>query len=188
MNGLALGPGSTVLICTKVLAEEEKLPNVIVTNSLGVYDALKGYQITDLILTGGEYKAEIHACVGRGAVEGFRNARCEVSILGVSAINNDGELLVKYYDETDVLKQMLWSTSKRIFVVTSNEKFVSRDTFPVARIKELLEEINNVEIYIVTNSCKDLEDKEKQRQVKEVASTLEKIGNGKRLKIIWVDD
>lgn len=187
VNSLAFGPGSTTAICAQVLAEENKLPNVVLTNSFGAYDVLRGYQTTDLILTGGKYKATIHACVGRGAVDGFRNARCEASVMGVSAINMEGQLLVKHYDETDVLKQMLWSTSERIFIVTSIQKFVSRDTFPVVKIQELLEKTSNVEVNIITNSITDLEDVEKKQQAADVTDALINIGEGKRVRIIQAD-
>jgi DeoR/GlpR family transcriptional regulator of sugar metabolism len=188
VRSIAFGPGSTAALCANILAEDDELPNTVVTNSLGVYDLLSGYQMINLILTGGEYKSSIHACVGSGAVDGFRSARCETSVMGLSAINKDGEMLVKYYYETDVLRQMLWSTTEKIFVVASIQKFVSRDTFPVISIKELLEKIPNVKVFIVTSPFSDLKDRDKREQAKEVADALMKIDSGQRVKIIGADD
>jgi len=190
VSAIALGPGTTVAMCAAMLAQNltvDERPEVVVTNSLGCYEVLQAIEGTELIVTGGRYKLPIHALVGVDAVNSFSNAHCEASVMGASAINQDSELLVKYPDEPEVLKQMLRSTTERVFVVATLEKFVSRDTFPVVKISQLLhEEHSNLEIVIITASSKDLRDSETEHRAKEVIAALERIGN--KVKVVWADE
>jgi DeoR/GlpR family transcriptional regulator of sugar metabolism len=182
VNAMAFGPGTSVLTCAQVLAEENRLPKVVVTNSLAVCGALSGYETSELIVTGGLYRRSIQAFVGDGAVRRFREARCEASILGVSALSIEGELLVKYPEEPEVLRQMLSSTTDRIFVVTSIEKLASRDTFPVIRIEEILEQADGQKkVTIITNSCEAIKEREKRKRAEAVVERLRTMGDRVRL-------
>lgn len=45
---------------------------------------------------------------------GFKSARCEACIIGVSGINSNCELFVRYYEEVEVLRQIVRSATGRI--------------------------------------------------------------------------
>jgi len=156
---LACSAGTTVAFCVKRLIEEGQY-HVIITNNVGVIDQLSGSDITNLIFTGGEYKPAIHCCVGNPAIEAFREAKCQAALIGVSGINEKGDLFVRHYDEIPVYNQILRSVIEKVFIVADARKLSQEDTWSFMSIRQLLEDEQrpNLNVYLITTRCQSLDD------------------------------
>lgn len=156
---LACCAGTTVALSVKRLIEEGHY-HVIVTNNIGVLDQLGGSDIANLVFTGGEYKPGIHGCVGSKAVEAFGEARCQAALIGVSGINDEGDLFVRHSEEIPVYNQILRSVTDYVFIVADARKLSQVDTWCFMNIHQLLEDKQkpNLKVCLITNSYKSLED------------------------------
>lgn len=154
---LACSAGTTVAFCVKRLVESKRY-HVIVTNSVGIIDQLVVTDISNLVFTGGEYRSGVHGCVGNKAVEAFKEARCEAALIGVSGVNDKGELFVRHSEEIGVLNQIVQSVTGFVFVVADIHKFTQEDTWRFVSVPELLNDKNRpgLQIYFVTNAYEAL--------------------------------
>lgn len=193
---LSCSPGTTVALAVRRLVEERQY-HVMVTNSIGVLDQIAGSEISNLVLTGGEYHHGIHGCVGTQAVETFRNARTSCALVGVSGINEKGELFVRHSVETSILDAIVRSVQNKIFVVADVHKLTQEDTWQFASIRDLLKDKRDLEVYLVTNSLERLISESKQqtdeqrkqetKQVDRASEVLQALRKIKGLKIVEAD-
>jgi DeoR/GlpR family transcriptional regulator of sugar metabolism len=174
---LACSAGTTVACCVKRLIEAGDY-HVIVTNNMGVIDQLSCGDISNLIFTGGEYKPGIHGCVGDKVVEAFGEARCGAALIGVSGINEEGELFVRHFEEIAVDKQIVRSVTNDIFILAHIGKLAQVDTWRFTSISDLLQDERrpNLKIYLITNPCELLsKEKHLQESAEKVYDALRKI-------------
>ncbi|MHC4624102.1 MAG: DeoR/GlpR family DNA-binding transcription regulator [Planctomycetota bacterium] len=170
---LACSAGTTAARCVGRLVEAGNY-HVIVTNNLGVFDQLRGSDITSIVFTGGEYRPSIRACVGHTAVQAFKEVRCEAALIGASGINAKGELFVRHCEEVPVFKQIVKSATRSVFIVAHASKLVQEDAWWFVSIPQLRMDNPELEICLVTNSCESLEkDKEHAQRV---VKALKKMG------------
>lgn len=170
---LACGPGSTVVYCIKRVIQEGHC-FVIVTNNAGIIDHAANSRISDLVFVGGEYNANIHGCVGVAAVEGFKKAKCHAALVGVSGINEAGDLFVRHSEEVPVVREMIQSVSDIIFIVAHARKLIQVDAWKFINIRDLLEKKPHLEIHLITNPCKSLGEKDRDRAEHVVQELREK--------------
>lgn len=172
---LACSAGTTVTYCVKHLVETRHY-HVIVTNNMGIVDQLKGSDIANLVLSGGEYKPGIHGCVGNKAVEAFKDARCEAALIGISGINDEGELFLRHCEEIAVLDRIVRTVTHFIFIVADIYKLTQVDTWRFAKISQLLDDKQrpDLRIYLITNSHDSLsQDKYLRDRAKKVCNVLQ---------------
>ncbi len=185
---LASCAGTTVALSLKRLIEEGHY-HVIVTNSIGALDQLGGSDIANLVFTGGEYKPGIHGCVGSKAVEAFKEARCQAALIGISGINDKGDLFVRHSEEIPVYNQILRSVTDYVFIVADARKLAQVDTWCFNNIRQLLEDEQrpNLKVCLITNSYQSLEDEHSRDRAKIVCKSLKSIRDeNNRLDVVIV--
>jgi len=182
IHAIACGNGTTAKECALYLIPHRDLYNVLVTTNLGIIEALKGDQIYNLILCGGEFKSEINGCVGWQAVQAFKDTRCEAAIIGISGLSGSGELFVRYAEETEILRQISHSIISHVYVVGSAKKFCQEDTFKFLDINDFLKEKKNLRFTIITSSFEELSNAEMKKKAESVYNDLKKIDE--RVKVV----
>lgn len=181
IHALACGNGTTVTECALNLIRNRNLYNVLITTNMGIIESLKGDEIYNLMLCGGEFKSEVNGCVGWRTVKAFEDTRCEAAVIGISGLNKRGELFVRYAEETEILRQILYSVTSRIYVVASAKKLCQEDTFKFLDISDLLKEKKEIKFTIITSSFEELENSE-MKKAELVYNELKEIDN--RVKIV----
>jgi len=161
--------GSTAKI-SFVELQKKGLNKVVVTNNKAIIDSLKGDENSSVIFTGGEFKFQINASVGSGALTGFGLARCDTSIVGISGINREGNVFIRFYEEIQVLRQIIKNTNKRIYLVASQDKISKEDTFNFINLDQLLQDREKLEVYLVTNKPSESKPKPKSKSKSESKS------------------
>jgi DeoR/GlpR family transcriptional regulator of sugar metabolism len=182
VHAIACGNGTTVKECALNLIPLRDLYNVLITTNLGIIEALKGDQIYNLILCGGEFKSEINGCVGWQAVQAFKDTRCEAAVIGISGLNGKGELFVRFAEETEILRQISNSITSHIYIVGSAKKFCQEDTFKFLDINDLLEEKEALKFTIITSSFEDLGSSVMKKKAESVFKELKNIDS--RVKVV----
>lgn len=152
VTSLAAGPGTTVADAIPYImdANEGSSPS-IVTNSVAVQQALFT-QKANLEMTGGTYSRDIHAFVGEQTISFFRKANFSRAIVGVSGIDKEGNLYVKYSSEIPVVQQILNSTTETIYILATVRKLGKSDTWPIAKLKEIQD---SATVSVITNPMED---------------------------------
>ena len=149
-RSVACGPGTTVVVAARKQREAGNWP-VLVTSNMGAI-GLVGERSPGIIeLVGGTYDVATHAVVG-SAAEGFERSKCEAAVIGVSGIDAEGGLHVAHSSERPVLVALLKSATSRIYVLFDHSKLLRMDTFRVATIQSLLEEVPGRTVHLITNA------------------------------------
>jgi len=181
---LACSAGTTVTSCVRRLIEKRDY-HVIVTNNIGVINQLSYGDISNLIFTGGEYKPGIHGCVGDTVVGAFADAKCQAALIGVSGINEEGDLFVRHFEEVAVNKQIIRSVTKDIFIVAHADKLSQIDTWRFGNIRELVRDSQkpDLNVCVITNAYELLSEQNRREQAEKVYNSLLKIDD-KKVKVI----
>ena len=159
--GLAVGAGSTALeVCQQLLVATRACS--IASNNIALLrlDAdLAGDSVLSFV--GGEFVPDIMATVGDDAVRGFSGGKVHTGILGVSGIDETGQLYLMNRREVRVMKAMLKNVSTRVFVVASADKLAHEDRYPVATLTGLAkregEDKVTRQVVLVTNDPNEWE-------------------------------
>ncbi len=119
-----LGPGTTLEQLAVCLRER----NIrVVTNSLPVFEILKGSSSADLILTGGEYRENTGAFIGTVAVRAIENMRFAKAFISVNGIAG-GAVYTYSEEEGYIQKQALNNAAEKILLADSS-KFNAYDFY-----------------------------------------------------------
>lgn len=182
---LACSCGTTVTRCARRLFENSQY-HVIVTNNIGVIDELNDTNSGNLVFSGGHYHRGFHGCVGESAIATFQNAKCEAALIGVSGINEQGELFVRHDQEIPVLYQILASVQRLVYVVADARKLTLEDTWRFIRLSDLLqdEQRPDLKIKIITSPEDTLQEKSLRIRAKKVRQAL---GAMDRVEVIVAD-
>ena len=131
-----LNAGSTTLEVLKHLGPTKV--HVITNNA-----AATGIDVNpavELIMLGGEYRAQSRSLVGELTLIGIRHAFSSLTILGINGINLKG-CTSAVYQETTVNNTMIEQTSGKIVIVADHSKINAVSSFltcPLARINLLV--------------------------------------------------
>jgi len=87
-ESVILNGGSTTRLFAFELGGKKDL--TVVTNSLGIAAALSRQTVRDIVVLGGEYRAESHITVGSVAFCGAIAVSADSAVLGVGGITQDG--------------------------------------------------------------------------------------------------
>ena len=87
-DGVILNGGSTTRLFAFELGGKKDL--TVVTNSLGIAAALSRQTVRDIVVLGGDYRAESHITVGSVAFCGAIAVSADNAVLGVGGITQDG--------------------------------------------------------------------------------------------------
>jgi DeoR/GlpR family transcriptional regulator of sugar metabolism len=118
-ESLILNGGSTTRLFAFELAGKKNL--TIFTNALGVPAALPRQAVRDVVVLGGEYRAESHTTVGSVAFCGAIAVSADSAILGVGGITQDGIFAGLLQDAT--MTASMIAVARRTIVLADSGQF-----------------------------------------------------------------
>jgi DeoR/GlpR family transcriptional regulator of sugar metabolism len=118
-ESLFLNGGST----TRLLAFEfsRKKDLTVVTNALGIPAAIPHQAVRDIVVLGGEYRAESHTTVGSLAFSGTIGVSADTAVIGVGGITREG-LFARLLPEATMTASMI-AAARRTIVLADWTKF-----------------------------------------------------------------
>src|ERR1700726_3720455 len=118
-ESLILNGGSTTRLFAFELAGKKDL--TVVTNALGIPAALPRQAVRDIVVLGGEYRAESHSTVGSVAFCGAIAVSADSAIVGVGGITQDGIFAELLHDAT--MTASMIAAARRTIVLADSAKF-----------------------------------------------------------------
>jgi DeoR/GlpR family transcriptional regulator of sugar metabolism len=118
-ESLILNGGSTTRLFAFELGGKKDL--TVVTNSLGIPAALPQKAVRDILVLGGEYRAESHITVGSIAFCGAIAVHADSAILGAGGISQDG-IFAELLQEATMTAKMI-AAARRTIVLADSAKF-----------------------------------------------------------------
>ena len=118
-KSVILNGGSTTRLFAFELGGKKDL--TVVTNSLGIQAALSRQTVRDIVVLGGEYRAESHITVGSVAFCGAIAVSADSAVLGVGGIKQDGifaEVATGCNDDGSMI-----AAARRTIVLADSAKF-----------------------------------------------------------------
>ena len=118
-ESVILNGGSTTRLFAFELGGKKDL--TVVTNSLGIPAALSRHAVRDIVVLGGEYRAESHITVGSVTFCGAIPVSGDSAVLGVGGITQDGIFAELLQDAT--MRASMIAAVRRIIVLADSAKF-----------------------------------------------------------------
>jgi len=121
-----LNGGSTTRLFAFELGGKKDL--TVVTNSLGIQAALSRQTVRDIVVLGGEYRAESHITVGSVAFCGAIAVSADSAVLGVGGIKQDGI----FADDGSMI-----AAARRTIVLADSAKFNHKLLGHIASLEQI---------------------------------------------------
>jgi DeoR/GlpR family transcriptional regulator of sugar metabolism len=118
-ESLILNGGSTTRLFAFELASKRDL--TVVTNALGIPAAIPGQAVRDIVVLGGEYRAESHITVGSVAFCGAVAVTADSAVIGVGGVTQKG-LFAGLLQEATMTASMI-AAARRTIVLADSTKF-----------------------------------------------------------------
>jgi DeoR/GlpR family transcriptional regulator of sugar metabolism len=118
-ESLILNGGSTTRLFAFELADKKDL--TVVTNALGIPAALPRQAVRDIVVLGGEYRAESHITVGSVAFCGGVSVSAESAVIGIGGITQEGLFCGLLQDAT--MTASMIAAARRTIVLADSAKF-----------------------------------------------------------------
>jgi DeoR family fructose operon transcriptional repressor len=132
-ESLILSGGSTTRLFAFELAEKREL--TVVTNALGIPAALPRRAVRDIVVLGGEYRAESNVTVGSVTFCGGVAVSADTAIIGVGGITQDG-LFTGLLQEAKMTASMI-GAARRTIVLADSTKFNQQLLGHIASLEEI---------------------------------------------------
>lgn len=117
---IALGTGTTVELCARMLATREKL--FVATNSIHAVMALQFAPDAVVAMAGGAVRLRDLDVIGMASMEFFAGYRVEQAIFSCGGISEDGEIL-DYNNEEIAARDAIASCARETILVVDSTKF-----------------------------------------------------------------
>ena len=115
-----LNIGTTAEAVARALIHHKGL--LVVTNNLNVATILSANPECDVIVSGGALRAADGGLVGGQAAEAMARFKCDLAVVGCSAVDLEGDLLD--FDPAEVaVSQVILRQARRVFVVADGSKW-----------------------------------------------------------------
>ncbi|MGB1035526.1 MAG: DeoR/GlpR family DNA-binding transcription regulator [Primorskyibacter sp.] len=115
-----LNIGTTAEAVARALIHHKGL--LVVTNNLNVATILSANPECDVIVSGGALRAADGGLVGGQAAETMARFKCDLAVVGCSAVDLEGDLLD--FDPAEVaVSQVILRQARRVFVVADGSKW-----------------------------------------------------------------
>jgi DeoR/GlpR family transcriptional regulator of sugar metabolism len=118
-ESLLLNGGSTTRLFALELGTKKDL--TVVTNALGIPPALPRQAVRDIVVLGGEYRAESQSTVGSVAFCGSIAVSVDSAIIGIGGVTRDGIFAGVLQDAT--MTASMIATARRSIVLADSAKF-----------------------------------------------------------------
>jgi DeoR/GlpR family transcriptional regulator of sugar metabolism len=132
-ESLILNGGSTTRLFAFELAGKKDL--TVVTNALGIPAALPRQAVRDIVVLGGEYRAESHITVGSVAFCGAIAVSADSAIVGVGGITQDGLFAGLLQDAT--MTASMIGAARRTIVLADCTKFNHKLLGHIASLEQI---------------------------------------------------
>jgi DeoR/GlpR family transcriptional regulator of sugar metabolism len=132
-ESLILNGGSTTRFFAFELNDKKDL--TVITNSLGIPAAIPRQAVRDIVVLGGEYRAESHSTVGSVTFCGGVTLSAESAILGVGGITQEG-LFTRLLQDATMTASMM-AAAGRTIVLADSTKFNRRLLGHIASLKQI---------------------------------------------------
>ncbi|MDH3594672.1 MAG: DeoR family transcriptional regulator [Rhodospirillales bacterium] len=117
---LFINIGTTTEEVAKALMDHAGLR--IITNNLNVAGIMSGKSEFEVIVAGGVVRPRDRGIVGEATIDLIRQFKVDIGIIGISGIDNEGELLDFDYREVRVAQTII-EHSRQIFLAADHSKF-----------------------------------------------------------------
>ena len=132
-ESLILNGGSTTRLFAFELAGKKDL--TVVTNALGIPAALPRQAVRDIVVLGGEYRAESQITVGSVAFCGAIAVSADSAILGVGGLTRDGIFAGLLQDAT--MTASMIAAARRTIVLADSTKFNRKLLGHIASLEQI---------------------------------------------------
>jgi DeoR family glycerol-3-phosphate regulon repressor len=124
---------STEAVAHELLDHDNLL---VVTNNMNIANTLSANQSCEIILTGGILRRSDGGLVGVLTADMVKQFKFDFSVLGCSAIDEDGDLLD--YDEQEVLvSRSAMQRSRKVMVVADHHKFQRKAPLTICTLSDV---------------------------------------------------
>ncbi|MDR0578285.1 MAG: DeoR family transcriptional regulator [Candidatus Accumulibacter sp.] len=130
---LFINIGTTTEEVAKALLDHKKLR--VITNNLNVAGLLCGNPEFEVIVSGGVVRGD-RGVIGESTVDFFRQFKVDYGVIGISGIDEDGDLLDFDYREVRVA-QAIVENARRVLLVTDHTKFGRNPMVRLGPISEI---------------------------------------------------
>ncbi len=131
---IVMDNGSTVLEVARNLKGFKNLK--LITNSLPIADLVADYPGIDVIIPGGEMRAEMRSLVGSMAEKSILNYHCDIAFLGADGIHFDMGISTPQIEEAALSEKMI-QISNQVIVVSDSSKFGRKSFVKFGDLKEV---------------------------------------------------
>ena len=108
----------------------------VLTNNLNVAAIMARNPNFDVVVAGGTVRHHDHGIIGPSAENFIREFRVDYGIIGISGIDQDGNMLDFDYREVSVARTII-ECSRRVFLATDNSKFGRSAMVRVANVCDI---------------------------------------------------
>ena len=117
---IVMDNGSTTLEVARNLNGFKNLK--LITNSLPIADLVADFPNIDVIVPGGEMRAEMRSLVGSMAEKSILNYHCDIAFLGTDGIHPDMGISTPQIEEAALSEKMI-QIANQVIVVSDSSKF-----------------------------------------------------------------
>lgn len=119
-SSLFINIGTTTETIAKALLEHKGL--TIITNNLNVASIMSSKEDFNVIIAGGVVRNKDGGIIGEATVDFVKQFKVDYAIIGISGIDDEGELLDFDYQEVRVAQAII-GNSRKIYLAADHSKF-----------------------------------------------------------------
>ena len=131
---IVMDNGSTTLEVARNLKGFKNIK--LITNSLPIADLIADYPGIDVIIPGGELRAEMRSLVGSMAEKSILNYHCDIAFLGTDGIDPDMGISTPQIEEAALSEKMI-EIANQVIVVSDSSKFGRKSFVKFGNINEV---------------------------------------------------
>jgi len=131
---IVMDNGSTTLEVARNLKGFKNIK--LITNSLPIADLIADYPGIDVIIPGGELRAEMRSLVGSMAEKSILNYHCDIAFLGTDGIDPDMGISTPQIEEAALSEKMI-QIANQVIVVSDSSKFGRKSFVKFGNINEV---------------------------------------------------
>ncbi len=142
---IVMDNGSTTL---EVARNLEGLKNIkLITNSLPIAELVADFSGVNVIIPGGELRAEMRSLVGSMAEKSLSHYHCDIAFLGADGVDVFSGIYTPQIEEA-ALSQKMIEIANRVIVVCDSSKFGRKSFVKIGELKD-------IDVIITDNKVKE---------------------------------
>jgi len=126
--------GTTTEAVARKLLDHENL--LVVTNNMNIANTLAANRSCEIIVTGGVLRRADGGLVGMLTAEMVKQFKFDFSVLGCSAIDEDGDLL-DFDDQEVLVSRSAIQRSRRVMIVADHHKFQRKAPLTICSLSDV---------------------------------------------------